>query len=155
MKVYVYDFETFEFVGERDAQESPLEKGVYLIPAYATESKPPKATKNKVAVFENNEWVLKPDYRGEKFEVLGNEVVISDIGVTPESLKPSNEEKAEYEKEKARNEKIAKKFELMQKLRETDYVALPDYDKERPEILTDRQKWREEIRKIETELGIE
>ena len=42
--------------------------------------------------------------------------------------------------------------ELKQKLRDTDYVALPDYDKDKPEILVDRQAWREEIRQLEQSL---
>ena len=39
--------------------------------------------------------------------------------------------------------------ELQQKLRDSDYVALPDYDKDKPELLADRQAWREEIRQLE------
>ena len=41
---------------------------------------------------------------------------------------------------------------LQQKLRDTDYVALPDYDRDRPEILAERQAWREEIRQLEQSL---
>lgn len=37
---------------------------------------------------------------------------------------------------------------LKQKLRDTDYVTLPDYDKDKPEILINRQAWREEIRQL-------
>ena len=54
-----------------------------------------------------------------------------------------NTEKQQQDKNKAR---IA---ELQQKLRDTDYVALPDYDKDKPEILADRQAWRDEIRSLE------
>jgi hypothetical protein len=39
--------------------------------------------------------------------------------------------------------------ELKQFLRDTDYVALSDYDKDKPEILLQRQAWREEIRQLE------
>ena len=42
--------------------------------------------------------------------------------------------------------------ELQQKLRDTDYVTLPDYDKDKPEILADRQAWRDEIRQLEQSL---
>ena len=38
--------------------------------------------------------------------------------------------------------------ELKQKLRDTDYVTLPDYDKDKPEVLADRQAWRDEIRQL-------
>ena len=46
----------------------------------------------------------------------------------------------------ARDARIA---ELKQFLRETDHVALVDYDKPKPEVLTQRQAWRDEIRKLE------
>ena len=39
--------------------------------------------------------------------------------------------------------------ELKRKLAETDYVTLPDYDRDKPEVLADRQAWRDEIRQIE------
>ena len=39
--------------------------------------------------------------------------------------------------------------ELKQLLAETDYVALADYDKDKPEVLAQRQAWRDEIRELE------
>ena len=42
--------------------------------------------------------------------------------------------------------------ELKQKLRDTDYVTMSDYDKDKPEILADRQAWRDEIRQLEQSL---
>ena len=39
--------------------------------------------------------------------------------------------------------------ELKQKLAETDYVALSDYDQDKPEVKAQRQAWREEIRALE------
>ena len=38
--------------------------------------------------------------------------------------------------------------ELKEFLRETDYVVLPDYDKEKDEILAARQAARDEIRSL-------
>jgi len=55
------------------------------------------------------------------------------------------EDKAAQEAEQARRARIA---ELEQKLRDTDYVALADYDKERPDMLAQRQAWRDEIREL-------
>ena len=46
----------------------------------------------------------------------------------------------------------ARVAELKQKLRDTDYVTLPDYDRDRPEILAERQAWRDEIRTLEDQL---
>ena len=46
-------------------------------------------------------------------------------------------------------ESAARIAELKQLLSETDYVALSDYDKSKPEVLTQRQAWRDEIRELE------
>ena len=45
--------------------------------------------------------------------------------------------------------KAARIAELKQLLAETDYVALADYDKDKPEVLAQRQAWRDEIRELE------
>jgi hypothetical protein len=50
---------------------------------------------------------------------------------------------------KAAKERIA---ELKQLLRETDFVALPDYDKDKPDVLAQRQAWRDELRELEQTL---
>jgi bifunctional ADP-heptose synthase (sugar kinase/adenylyltransferase) len=50
------------------------------------------------------------------------------------------------------DEAKARIVELKQLLASTDYVTLSDYDKNKPEILTDRQAWRDEIRQLEQTL---
>lgn len=55
MKIYHYHPNTGEYLGEGIADESPLEKGVFLIPANATGKKPPKHTEGKATVF-YGEW---------------------------------------------------------------------------------------------------
>jgi len=47
--------------------------------------------------------------------------------------------------------KESKINKLKQLLKDTDYVALSDYDKEKPEVLKLRQEWRDELRKLENE----
>jgi hypothetical protein len=59
MKIYNYDLENGFYIGESIADESPLETGVYLIPAHATEIEPPKAGKGKIAVWLNDGWELQ------------------------------------------------------------------------------------------------
>jgi len=49
---------------------------------------------------------------------------------------------------KAAKDRIA---ELKQLLAETDYVGLADYDKDKAEVLAQRQAWRDEIRGLENE----
>jgi len=45
--------------------------------------------------------------------------------------------------------KVSRIAELKQFLADTDYVAMSDYDKSKPEVLAQRQAWREEIRTLE------
>jgi hypothetical protein len=40
--------------------------------------------------------------------------------------------------------------ELKQFLRDTDYIAMPDYDKSKPEVIAQRQAARDEIRGLDT-----
>ncbi len=51
------------------------------------------------------------------------------------------------------SETLQKIAELKSKLASTDYVTLSDYDKDKPEILADRQAWRDEIRQLEATLN--
>jgi hypothetical protein len=46
----------------------------------------------------------------------------------------------------AKNARIA---ELKRLLLESDYVALADYDKEKADVIAQRQLWRDEIRSLE------
>jgi hypothetical protein len=59
MKTYNYASDTGIFYSEGLADESPLEPGVFLIPAHATTIKPPKATLPKVAVFKDGKWSIE------------------------------------------------------------------------------------------------
>jgi hypothetical protein len=82
MEIYNYNPETGEYINISTADENPLEKGEYLIPANATTIEPPTARTNQVAVFEKNTWSLKTDHRGEIFYKKSDlsEVVITEIG---------------------------------------------------------------------------
>jgi len=40
MIIYIYNEINHEYIGEMQAQESPLEKGVYLFPPHTTTIKP-------------------------------------------------------------------------------------------------------------------
>lgn len=58
MKVYNYD-KNGEFINESIADESPLEPGVYLIPANSTTEPPPKQEEGSISIFENDSWTVK------------------------------------------------------------------------------------------------
>ena len=54
--------------------------------------------------------------------------------------------------DKAKQQAEQRIAELKSKLASTDYVTLSDYDKDKPEILADRQAWRDEVRQLEQTL---
>jgi hypothetical protein len=82
------------------------------------------------------EWVL----RGDDLEWLDTQ-----------QARPTD---AEIEAEVARlialEPTLARIAELQTLLRDTDYVALSDYDKDKPEVIAQRAAWRAEIRQLET-----
>jgi len=90
MKVYNYDSQTGEFLGESLARENPLELGKYLIPAHATTKKPNDYKRGFVSVFKNNEWIRVEDIRGswynmrEKVEVTSLDHDITGLTKNPE-----------------------------------------------------------------------
>ena len=55
MQIYHYHQSTGEYLGEGTADESPLEPGVYLVPAHATTTAPPTAMAGNVRVW-RGEW---------------------------------------------------------------------------------------------------
>ena len=64
--IYHYHPHTGEYTGSTQAQMSPLEPDVPLIPAHATTQAPPAAGAHQAAVFDAaaNKWQLVPDWRG-------------------------------------------------------------------------------------------
>jgi len=83
--VYLFDGITGEYTGTYDAQESPLEQGVYIEPSDSTETAPPTAGVNQVAVFSNKAWVLDDDYRGQTIydQTTGAPQEVTAIGPIP------------------------------------------------------------------------
>lgn len=59
--IYNYHPTSKVYVGSTLADESPLEPGVFLIPAHATETPPPPVTGGKKAVFseETRKWIVQ------------------------------------------------------------------------------------------------
>ena len=111
------------FVGVTTADPSPLEPSVYLIPGGCIDEPAPTIPEGQRAKWEG-QWVFEDIPQPEPEE--------------PEPEPPTEEELKQM--------RIA---ELKQKLAETDYVSLPDYDKDKPKVLADRQAWRDEIRQLE------
>jgi len=64
MRIYNYDPITHEFLSEGAADESPLEPGVYLIPANATVKPVPALKPGEAAIYGDDKWRVVADYRG-------------------------------------------------------------------------------------------
>jgi hypothetical protein len=60
MQVYNYHPETNVLIGSSAADESPLEKGVFLVPAHATEIAPPEQQEGFVLRFVSGAWGYSP-----------------------------------------------------------------------------------------------
>lgn len=60
MKIFHYHPESGVFLGEGMADESPLEPGVWLIPASATSEEPPIPPDGYQAVFNGITWSTEP-----------------------------------------------------------------------------------------------
>ena len=86
--IYNYDPITRIFTGASEADESPLEPGVYLIPAHATTTAPPKPKKGQVARWrvDDGEWELIDDVRGTWYDADGQQVHIADLDADVSAL---------------------------------------------------------------------
>lgn len=59
MKIYRYHPHSRVYLGEDFADESPLEKGVFLIPANSTIIKPPIRQEGKIIKFIDSNWIYE------------------------------------------------------------------------------------------------
>jgi len=84
MKIYNYHPLTSEYLNSVDADESPLEPGVFMIPAFATDIAPPNVSGSIKAVFSSGSWTKVPDHRGEVwFDAQRSRHEITELGATP------------------------------------------------------------------------
>lgn len=88
MKIFNYHPETHEYTGDSQADASPLEPDVFLMPSYSTPIEPPATLEIEVAVFIDGQWLVKPDWRGVALfgTADGASVFINDIGVVPSDI---------------------------------------------------------------------
>ncbi len=75
MKIYHYHPEYKIYLGSSDADESPLEPVVFLIPAHATELEPPTCTECKIPVFNGISWDTIDDCRGVYYSIETQEEI--------------------------------------------------------------------------------
>lgn len=83
MIIYNYNATTGEYISQSEADLSPLEQNVYLLPSNATEIAPPEVQSNQIACFLEGDWVIKSDFRGQTYYDSNNNynpVIINFIG---------------------------------------------------------------------------
>jgi hypothetical protein len=70
MEIYNYHPEYKHLTAVSIADESPLEPGVYLIPAYATDIKAPQyGESNQIQIFNGTSWEIIEDQRGTYYDI--------------------------------------------------------------------------------------
>jgi len=86
--IYHYHPATGELLGAGQADPSPAEQDVWLIPAHATDVEPPAAVVHEAAVFHAGEWSVRPDWRGVPLFAIadGAPLNITSIGQVPADI---------------------------------------------------------------------
>ena len=93
MKIYNYDGISGEYIGTSDARESPLEQGVYLIPANATDKQSLVFKKGYAVCFKEGAWQYVKDERGVIYYDENNrEVKITSLGQDTSGLRETPKE---------------------------------------------------------------
>lgn len=100
MNAYKFNPITKEYEGTQEAQLNPIQtkkqgKDVWLLPINSTFEIPPEKEEGKAIVFENDNWLLKTDYRGRKAYNNEGLLIISYIGDLKGSDKLLTEEQIE------------------------------------------------------------
>ena len=83
MKIYNYHPEYKHFSGVSIADESPLELGVFLIPAYATEVEPPQCSSCEIPVFNETSWEIIKNCCGTYYSTITQEKIEHYNPLTP------------------------------------------------------------------------
>lgn len=84
--IYHYHQASGEYTASTQAQMSPLEPDVPLIPAHATTQAPPQAGTRQAALFDAaaNKWQLVPDWRGvQLYSTVDGSEVAAELGQAP------------------------------------------------------------------------
>jgi hypothetical protein len=92
--------------------------------------------------------VLTQLYSDKQWSITGDSY--DGIEWLDDSAKPSDATlKSQYATAQAKESAQTEINQLKTKLAKTDYVALSDYDKDKTDVLAQRQTWRERIRQLE------
>lgn len=150
MKIYRYDALSGELLSSSEAIESPLEPGVFLIPAYATDKKPPQAKSGYALCFKEGVWGQVKDERGKTYyDNGGGEVKIEKLGQEkglleskPKPKEPSETEARIRELEAGITETQA---DIAHALILGNDAVLPELREEYKELLSEKEKLQKEV----------
>lgn len=86
--VFHFDAVHGALLGQSAADASPLEPGVWLVPAYATLVPPPMVGEREVPVWDGSAWATLPDWRGVALfsTADGSPVQIDRPGQSPQDV---------------------------------------------------------------------
>ena len=90
MLIHHYAWDTFIFLGSEEGTESPMEPGVTVVPAHATQVAPPITNVNEVATFDEDTetWSVQLSFVGQTGydKTTRNEVIITAHGDIPSNI---------------------------------------------------------------------
>lgn len=174
MKIYNYDRYTGLLLGESNAQKSPKEKDVFLVPANATKIKPTGKLEGKERFrFIDGVWHKENFYTGDKFYDPNNdysEIILNGFCET-EGLLQEIPESVLAERQHEEDAKTAKSLILKEISEKKKYLFDSDYksikhqeelcanrettlsESEFCDFLTERQVARDRINELEQEIG--
>ena len=105
-----------------------------------------------IATLRGSLFTVRKDEVTQKWVADENNETIERFGLTRADFDPIALPELPVYKED-HSEALQELAELKQKLSDSDYVTLSDYDKSKPEILAQRKEWRDQIRVLEESMG--
>lgn len=125
MKIYNYDGVSGEYLGQGEAQKSPLEESVYLIPANATDKQPLASKKGYAVCFKEGTWQYVKDERGKTYyDANNNEVKITKLD---QDISALSEEPKEPSIEQLREAKTAELAAWTHSMGDSCKINLKDF----------------------------
>lgn len=85
MFIHHYHSVTKEYLSSTEARLDPIDQQP-VIPANATDKPVPATNANEAAIFQDDDWVVVPDYRGEVYynKTTQEQITVTEINVSPD-----------------------------------------------------------------------
>lgn len=139
--IYHFDPKSGEYIGDGVADASPLEPGVWLIPAYATSDAPPQIEAGHRPVWTGEAWEQRIDLRGTPIWLAdGSATVVSFLGPLPAGATTEPPASASPEQREAQRQAI---------LAATDWTQLADTLLDNPTLKAAWATYRSAVRRMD------